>query len=87
MSVHIQTLKLNFRLCPLAEELGLEHSSRCSEEGGREGGGKDCDCSLEQEGGVEDRGLAGRGGVGWLEGGIREEKFLTETPQCFLHDS
>lgn len=65
MHVCAQTLKLNFRLCPLAEELGLEHSRLCSaarrEAGRREGL---CDCSLEQEGGVDERGTAGRVGVG-----------------------
>lgn len=87
MCGHTRTLKLNFRLCPLAEELGLEHSRLCSavrRAGGRRAGGL-CDCSLEQEGGVEERGLAEWRGVGRSEGGIRG-KFLTETPQCFLHD-
>lgn len=59
MFVHTWTLKLNFRLRPLAEELGLEHSSLCSavkKEGGRRAL---CDCSLEQGGGgVEEWGLA-----------------------------
>lgn len=48
--------------CPLAEELGLEHSRLCSaagREGGREGEGKDCDCSFGARRGVEERGLAG----------------------------
>lgn len=47
MHVCAQTLKLNFRLCPLAEELGLEHSRLCSaarrEAGRREGL---CDCTV-----------------------------------------
>lgn len=46
-----------------------------AEKGGRKDGL--CDCTLEQEGGVEERGLTVWGGVGWLQGGIRE-KFLTE---------
>lgn len=43
-----------------------------AEEGGRQRGGKCVIFSLEQEGGVEERGLAGWGGIGQLGvGGYR----------------
>lgn len=53
------------------------------QQGGRRG--KDCDYSLELEGGFEARGKAGLGRL--VGGGYRVGKFLTETPQCFLNDS
>lgn len=62
-------VKANCSICPLTEALlGLEHSSlsKHSEEGkGGEvakWGGALHDCSLEQEGGVEERGWAWYGG-------------------------